>query len=144
MNKNISTFSLKRPFDVSNIKIEAPYVCLIYSNQENVYNDEMEIISNWIISSGCRYAVCAGIHCSEWHDAIDIAYIVSDPNYSPPDSRFIMTSWHTGESLEEIVWFWLVLTNYDDNIFENFLLLTIGDSEDIEKEIMKLASDINL
>jgi hypothetical protein len=61
--RNISTAILKRPFDVSNIKIEAPYVCLVYSNQENMNQDEMETISSWIVSSGCRYAVCAGKEC---------------------------------------------------------------------------------
>jgi hypothetical protein len=142
--RNISTITLRSPFDVSDIKIKSPYACLIYSTQKDVTDEEMQQVSDWIISSGCRYAVCAGIKCSEWHDSIDWSYIASDPNYSPPDSRFIMTSWHTDESIEEVVWFWLVLTNYDDNIFENFLLLIIGDSEDIERKIMKAASEIDL
>ncbi len=142
--RNISVAISKRPFDVSSIKIEAPYVCLVYSNQENTGDSEMEAIANWIISSGCRYAVCAGIDCSEWHDAIDTAYIMSDPNYSPPDSRFIMTSWQTEESIEDIVWYWLELTNYDDNIFENYLLLIIGEPEDIETKIMNAVNEIRL
>lgn len=141
--KNISAVVLRRPFDVSKIQIEFPYVCLVYSTQDDVTSDEMEKISDWIISSGCRYAVCAGVDCSQWHDAIDWAYIASDPNYSPPESQFIMTSWHTDETLEEIVWCWLMLTNYDDNIFENYLLLIVGEPEDLEERIKKAASEID-
>lgn len=141
-NKNISTVTLKRPFDVSSINVQTPYACLVYST-EDVTKEEMEKISSWILSSGCRYAVCAGMDCSEWHDAIDWAYIASDPNYSPPESRFIMTSWHTNDTLEEIVWFWLTLTNYDDNIFENYLLLIVGEEEGLEERIKKVASEID-
>jgi hypothetical protein len=55
-----------------------------------------------------------------------------------------MTTSHIDESIEEVVWFWLTLTNYDDNIFENFLLLVIGEPENIEVKIMKAASEIDL
>ncbi|MBI2332926.1 MAG: hypothetical protein HYU84_12340 [Chloroflexi bacterium] len=140
--KNISTVTLRSPFDVSSIKIQAPYACLVYSTKD-VKKEEMEKVSNWIISSGCRYAVCAGTNCSQWHDAIDWAYIASDPNYSPPESRFVMTSWHEKESLEEIVWFWLMCTVCDDDIFENYLLLIIGESEGLEEEMIKTINEID-
>ena len=140
--KNISKVTLRKPFDVSSIKIQAPYACLVYS-KEDVTKDEMETISNWIISSGCRYAVCAGADCSKWHDAIDWAYIASDPNYSPPEARFVMTSWHETETLEEIVWFWLMCTVCDDDIFENYLLLIVGESEGLEEEMIKAINEID-
>ncbi len=141
-DKNISTATLKRPFDVFDIKIQAPYACLVYST-EYTTKEEMERVSNWIVSSGCRFAVCAGVECSQWHDAIDWAYISSDPNYSPPESRFVMTSWHEEESLEEVVWFWLMCTFCDDDIFENHLLLIIGESEGLKEEIIKVINKID-
>mgnify|MGYP006374611659 FL=1 len=55
-----------------------------------------------------------------------------------------MTSWQTEESIEDIVWYWLELTNYDDNIFENYLLLIIGEPEDIETKIMNAVNEIRL
>ena len=140
--KNISTATLKSPFDISNIRVKTPYVCLVYSAQKDISKEDMERISDWLVSTGCRYAVCAGEKCSEWHDAVDSAYISSDPNYSPPESRFIMTSWHTNETLEEIIWFWLMCTDYDDNMFENYLLLVVGEQEGLVEKILNAVSKV--
>jgi len=126
MNKNISISMIQKPFDTLSSKgIDAPFACLLYSNQENVSDAEMMAVANWLLSSGCRYAVCAGIKCSEWHDAIDAADVIRDP----AGQNVVMTSWHENESIQDIVWFWLNATNFDDVVFENYLALFIGDSK---------------
>ncbi len=140
--KNISTVIIKDSLDFANIKLQTPYACLVYST-ESVKKEAMEKISDWLISSGCRSAVCAGVDCSIWHDAIDWAYIESDSNHSPSESRFVMTSWHETEALKEIVWFWLMCTFYDDGIFEHYLLLIIGEPESLEVEISNAINEID-
>src|SRR5688500_7135603 len=90
MNKNISIAILEKPFDTSSIEVKIPFACLLYSNQDNVTYDEMMSVANWLVPSGCRYVVCAGLNCSEWHDTIDTADIIRDPS----TQNLIMTTWH--------------------------------------------------
>jgi hypothetical protein len=119
MSKNISILKLQKPIDVSVLKAEAPFVCMIYSNQ-NATIDEISSVADWLISSGCRYIVCAG------------------------NDELVMTTWHEDETIEEVVWFWLNLTNFDDINFENYLALIIGESKEIEEEIQQTIKENSL
>lgn len=101
MNKNISIETLQKPFDTSSINVKEPFAYLLYSNQDDLTNDEMMSVANWLVSSGCRYAVCAGLNCSEWHDTVDTADIIRDPT----TQKLVMTTWHEDETIEDIVWF---------------------------------------
>ncbi len=134
-----STFVLLKPFDTSGLHVDAPYACLVYAT-EPVTGEEMAEISEWLISSGCKYAVCGGTDCSQWHDAIDMADIEKDPSFA----HTIMTSWHAEETVEDIVWFWLNLTNYDDFVFENYIALIIGQPGDLERRIARAANENQL
>ena len=100
----------------------------------------MESVANWLVHSGCRYAVCAGLKCSEWHDAIDTADTICDPN----TQNLIMTTWHENETVEDVVWHWLNLTDFEDIAFENYLALLIGDSKTIEGKIQKAIENNSL
>lgn len=140
MNKNISIAILEKPFDTSSIEVKIPFACLLYSNQDNVTHDEMMSVANWLVSSGCRYVVCAGLNCSEWHDTIDTADIIRDPS----TQNLIMTTWHENETIENVVWFSLNLTNFEDMAFENYLVLLIGDSKTIEEKIQKAIKNNSL
>ena len=131
MNKNIAIETIQKPYDTSSIEVKAPFTCLLYSNQENVGNDEMMLIANWLVLSGCRYALCAGLKCKEWHDTIDTADITRDPTIQ----NLVMTTSHKNEPIEDVVWSWLNLTNFEDITFENYLALLIDDSKTIEEKI---------
>ena len=91
----------------------------------------MALLANWLVHSGCRYAVCAGLNCLEWHDAIDAADIIRDPNAE----NLIMTTWHEYDVIEDIVWHWLNLTDFENITFNNYLSLLIGSSKEIEDKI---------
>lgn len=132
MTKNISITTLQRPIDVSNLKIEAPFVCMVYLNQDTT-KEEMILVANWLISSGCRYVVCGGNNCELLHDIIDETSVIK--NIDENKDELVMTTGHENEPVEEVVWFWLNLTNFDDINFENYLALVIGESKEIEEEI---------
>lgn len=140
MNKNISIETLQKPFDTSSINVKEPFACLLYSNQDDLTNDEMMSVANWLVSSGCRYAVCAGLNCSEWHDTVDTADIIRDPT----TQKLVMTTWHEDETIEDIVWFWLNSTDFDDIAFENYLVLFIGDLKTIQEEVQKAIENNSL
>jgi hypothetical protein len=139
MSNNISIITIQKIIDIPILEINAPFVCLIYSDQETT-SEEMMKVTEWLISSECRYAVCAGKDCETWHDAIDSADILFEHN----SDELVMTSWHEKETIDEVVWFWLNLTNFDDITFENYLALIISDSKVIEEEIQKAIKNNNL
>ena len=140
MNKNVSITTIQKPFDLSSIEVKAPFTCLLYSSQEEVTDDEMMSVANWLVTSGCCYAVCAGLKCSAWHDTIDTAEISRDPNIK----NLIMTTWHENETAEDVVWYWLNLTNFEDIAFENYLALLVGTSKVIEEKIQNAVKNNDL
>ena len=140
MNKNISIVTIQKPSDTSSIEVKTPFACLLYSNQKKVSSDEMGLVANWLVNSGCRYAVCAGLKCEEWHDTIDTADTIRDLN----TQNLIMTTWHKNETVEDVVWFWLNLTDFEDIAFENYLVLLVGDSKTIEEKIRQAINNNSL
>ncbi len=61
-------------------------------------------VSDWLVESGCLYAVCWGRDCVVWEDSVDWArVVVSGEGVS--DDRFVMTTSHPEETLAEALWF---------------------------------------
>lgn len=96
------------------------FVCIIFNNDPIISNDEQNKISDNLIASNCRYAVCAGHDCSSWDDSIDWAYISTDENYDPPDETFVMPTWHDDETVNDIMFFGLNNSNFDDHEFKRY------------------------
>jgi hypothetical protein len=117
------------------------FAALIAVYENGVTNDSRNAISHALIEQGCRYGVCFGFECSLWDDAIDWAFIATDPDYSPPDERFVMTSWHEGESLEATIFYLIKLTTFDDFKPRNFVVLMLGEGSE-EKIITAVRSMI--
>lgn len=62
-------------------------------------------VTEWLVKSGCLYAMAWGLDCEAWHDSVDGANL-SDFDYGAiPDDRFVMTTWHSKEPLSEAFWF---------------------------------------
>jgi hypothetical protein len=62
-------------------------------------------LSDWLVASGCIYAVAWGEECHAWDESIDQASLAQH-NYEPtPDDRFVMTTWHEDETIDEAFWF---------------------------------------
>ncbi|HEX4737244.1 MAG TPA: hypothetical protein VH331_06765 [Allosphingosinicella sp.] len=64
-----------------------------------------DLVSKWLIESGCLYMMAWGEGCSGWHDAVDGAREGRFPSGEIPDDKFVMTTWHERETLEEVFWF---------------------------------------
>ena len=51
------------------------------------------------------YMMAWGKDCSSWDDSVDLANL-KDFNFEEiPDEKFVMTTWHNNEPLEEVFWF---------------------------------------
>jgi hypothetical protein len=137
---NIQYIQIKRPYSFASPFIQGEFVALIYAADENISDEERDALSRQIVASGCRYAVCAGYKGSSWDDSIDMADIERNGD-EVHDENLVMTTWHDDESLEDIVFFFLNNTGFDDFIAERFVVLHVGEDgshlDQIRREIEK-------
>ena len=59
-------------------------------------------VSKWLVDSGCLYMMAWGLGCRSWDDSVDWANIESFESGDIPEDRFVLTTWHEGQSLEEV------------------------------------------
>src|SRR4051812_47720858 len=64
-----------------------------------------EQASTWLLGAGCLYMMAWGPNCSSWDDSVDIANLEEFAYGEIPDDRFVMTTWHSNESLRDVFWF---------------------------------------
>jgi hypothetical protein len=95
-------------------------------------------VSTWIVESGCRYMMAWGPDCSSWDDSVDYADLKAR-DFEDDDSKFVMTTWHTDDSLEQVFWYSQFCANfsYDDIELANAVILDIS-KEDREAEVLDL------
>lgn len=62
-------------------------------------------ISDWLVRSGCLYMMAWGDNCSAWDDSVDIAKLEHFDYGDIPEDRDVMTTWHTEDSLDEVLSF---------------------------------------
>jgi hypothetical protein len=131
---------VRRPYSFASPFKGAEFAVLIYSADTDITDEEQEILSDQIVTSGCRYAVCAGYKGSSFHDSIDIADIKRNGG-EVRDENVVMTTWHDDEPLENIVFFFLNLTSFDNFAAERFVVLLVGEDgsclDQIRREIEK-------
>lgn len=46
-----------------------------------------------------------GLECSTWDDSVDMANMKEFNFEEIPESKFVMTTWHENEPLNEVFWF---------------------------------------
>jgi len=59
-------------------------------------------VSSWLVDSGCRYMMAWGTDCSSWDDSVDFASLEAFNFQDTPEDRFVMTTWHSDDPLEEV------------------------------------------
>jgi len=137
---DIQYLQIQRPYSFASPFKEAEFAALIYAAAQNIAREEQEALSDQIVASGCRYAVCAGHNCESWHDSIDLADVKRNGG-EVRDNNIVMTTWHDDESLEDIVFFFLNNTSFDYFSAARFVVLIVGEDGScfgrIQREIEK-------
>lgn len=82
----------------------SPFCAVIVADADAAENWR-ERVTDWLVQSGCLYAVTWGRDCEKWHDSVDGANLREFDYGDIPDDRFVMTTWHENEPLEEALWF---------------------------------------
>jgi hypothetical protein len=96
-------------------------------------------VATALIKSGCRYIVCGGVKCEQWHDEADLAWVMLDLESGPDNGMpLVMTTWHPDESEEEVVDFALNSTNFEECEFRCCLVLIAGDDPAVHERICGL------
>lgn len=81
-----------------------PFLALVVIRDE-VTPEWQWAISKWLVAAGCLYMCAWGPGCSSWDDSVDYANLEAFSYGEIPEDRFVMTTWHDGEPLEEALWF---------------------------------------
>ena len=126
---------VEEPEDFTLFFKRTPYPCLIWAGRSTSAAFKADLVRR-LIQSNCRYVVCAGTECQAWETAADEAFVNSDADFNPPDERHVMTTAHEGESPDEVAFFFVNLTNFDDHDFRRYAVMFIGADESTRREVM--------
>jgi hypothetical protein len=126
----------------------ALFPCLIWDHDGHFTDTARSAIAKALLEAGCRYAVCGGRNCAGWHEAVDAEFVkahIDDPK-DVWESAHVMTTWHDGESPDDVAFFFVLNTNFDDHDFRRYLVLHVGTGplrDQIEAAIRKYALSNN-
>ena len=85
-------------------------------------------VSDWLVESGCLYAVCWGRDCVVWEDSVDWAHVVVSGE-GASDVRFVMTTSHPKEPLAEVFWFAATTAFHPTIALDQTIIVHVARSE---------------
>jgi hypothetical protein len=113
----------------------ALFPCLIWDHEGRFTDADRSAVAKALLEAGCRYAVCGGESCEAWHDAVDTEFVrqhLADPE-DVREAVHVMTTWHDGESPDDVAFFFVLNTDFDDHDFSRYLILHVGTGETTEQ-----------
>jgi len=115
----------------------APFKAIVVLDSSYTGDWQSEV-SDWLVSSGCRYMMAWGPASTTWDDSVDWSDLAAR-KFKEDDSRFVMTTWHDDETLENAFWYSQFCANfsYDDVELTNALIVDVSDV-DRETEMLAL------
>lgn len=118
------------PFDVpiSIPKELTKFKCLILIERD-VGNDYRNEVSEVLVKAGCLYTLAWGLDCSEWEESVDWAFLEHYDYGEYPKDKFVTTTTHDDETLEETVHFARHCTRHSDVQLDDILVLDFAKRE---------------
>ncbi|KRS10414.1 hypothetical protein XM53_21280 [Roseovarius atlanticus] len=109
---------------VSLPRIASPYKCVVLIERQ-VSAEARWQVSKDLVASGCRYMLAWGLECSLWDDSVDMANLEQFGYGDVPPEHFVMTTWHSDETLPEVLHFARrhATQTYDDVALDRCLIL---------------------
>ncbi len=80
--------------------------------EQRVCSDWQDQVSDWIVESGCLFMMAWGLDCSSWDDSVDHANLRQFDYGEVPEDRFVMTTWHSDEPINEVFFFCLMCASH--------------------------------
>jgi hypothetical protein len=85
-------------------------------------------VSKWIVDSGCLFMMAWDKDCSSWDDSVDYANLEEFDYGEIPDDRFVMTTWHDNEPIEDAFWFCRYCAFHPEIELMNAYIVHISDA----------------
>lgn len=104
------------------------FKCLILIERE-VGADYRSEVSKALVKTGCLHSLAWGNDCSAWDDSVDMAFLEARNLGDYPKDKFVMTTWHEDETLEEVVEFAKHCTDYSETKLVDILVLDFAHDE---------------
>lgn len=104
MNEDLAYVHLPPGAGPPVLDIPTPFRAVVVAEQ-SVPADWQAQVSDWLVQSGCLYMMAWGADCSSWDDAVDLANMKAFDFGDIPEGKFVSTTWHADESLEQALWF---------------------------------------
>ena len=119
---------------------EQPFACILWNNRIGYVS---ETLLEQLLSADCKYLVIGGNDCERWHDKADHLHLeFYAPDYIVPDEEDVMTTWHTGDPLEEVLEFGLLsASDYKGQDFANYLIVQV-DPEASREQLGRMIDEI--
>lgn len=111
------------------------FSCMIWDHAGRFTEAQRAVVARLLLQAGCRYVVCGGQNCEAWHDAVDAEFVrqhMDDPD-EVREAVHVMTTWHADESADDVAFFFVLNTNFDDHDFVCYLVLHVGDGRTKEE-----------
>ena len=102
------------------------FVAILWATDNTFGQKDRMQVAAALIQSGCRYIVCGGVDCEQWHDDADLAWVGLDLD-SSGNTPHVMTTWHTNEATEDVIWFAKNNPTFGEHDFKSLLVLVVGE-----------------
>ncbi|MCC6140911.1 MAG: hypothetical protein IT389_09895 [Nitrospira sp.] len=109
--------------------------------EEDVTPEWQASVCTWLVQSGCLYMMAWGKSCSSWDDSVDHANMKEFAFGEIPESKFVMTTWHTDDPLNEVFWFSKNNADHPSVELERSLLVHIS-SRNKSEELLRAYADV--
>lgn len=121
------------------LRIAAPFegetfACLLWNHSPTRDIERASALVDSLIEGGCRYFVCGGPDCEWWHHLTDELFVSRNLDATDEERKrnHVMTTWHAEESADDVAFFFVFNTSFDDVAFDRFLVLHLGDGPNLE------------
>ena len=123
--------AIDRPSDVVSPFPGIVFPCMIWDHEGGFGEVQRTEVAKRLLEANCRYVVCGGLNSEEWHNVVDMEFVrqhLNDP-VDTLDAVHVMTTGHEGESPDDVAFFFVLNTNFDEHNFERYLVLHVGDGK---------------
>lgn len=121
------------------IRTTSPFKLILISDVK-VDPDWQAEISDWLVAAGCFYMMAWGVDCSLWDDSVDWANIHANDYHDIPVEKFVITTWHEDETLEEVCWY-AKFTAWHP-VHELKSLVVVHITHEARRDLCKLYGDV--
>ena len=126
----VNYFQINSNIELPSVEEFSPYKAVVIVDIDCEQSWQKRI-SEWLVSSGCKYMMAWGKDCSSLHDSVDDAFIQLSGWTELPN---LLTTWHDDEPLREVFEFCKYSAMHDEYELDNTLIIHISAVN--QKEIM--------